>query len=337
MTARRRARSAACTVAVAIVSYQRPRQLLTCLEALVTQARLPDDVIIVVRADDYATRDALSARVADALPIHVVRVEVAGVVAARNAALAACRSDVIAFCDDDTCAHADWVERIIVHFADDPELGGLGGRDHCHDGVQFDERKSAVVGRVLWYGRTLGNHHLGYGPPREVHFLKGANMSFRLEATNGICFDTRLRGRKIQAHEDFGFSMAVRRAGWKLLYDPAVALDHYAFSRDQVHRTYVATKSLSNAEDYFDQCYNYTLAVIDELSAVRRAAFVVWSFLIGTRAHPGILQTARLTPSEGKAVWRKFLLCQRAIVSVCIGKLALQPSPRVQMVREETR
>jgi glycosyltransferase involved in cell wall biosynthesis len=319
MTPPPRASRLAQTLAVAIVSYRRPQQLLACLAALTTQERLPDEVIIVIRADDTATHEALAARPADALAKHIVAMEVPGVVAARNAALAACRADIIAFCDDDTCAHPDWVAGILAHFAADAELGGLGGRDHCHDGERFDDRKSDTVGRMLWYGRTLGNHHLGHGAPREVHFLKGANMSFRMEATAGIYFDTRLRGRKIQAHEDFGFSMAVRRAGWKLLYDPAVALDHYAFRRDQLHRTYVASKSLSDAEDYFDQSYNYTLAISDELSPVRMAVFVLWSLLIGTRAHPGLLQTLRLTLSEGHAVWQKFYLCQRAIATVCAG------------------
>jgi glycosyltransferase involved in cell wall biosynthesis len=322
-------------VAVAIVSYQRPRPLLACLKALAGQERAPDDVIVVIRADDAATREALATRPDDGLPMHVIAVDVVGVVAARNAALAGCRSDIIAFCDDDTCAHPDWVRRILAHFEGDAELGGLGGRDHCHDGERFDDRKSDIVGRVLWYGRTLGNHHLGHGAPREVHFLKGANMSFRLEATGGISFDARLRGRKIQAHEDFGFSMAVRRAGWKLLYDPAVALDHFAFCRDQLHRTYVASKSLSDAEDYYDQCYNHTLALSDQLPPASMVVFVVWSFLVGTRAHPGLLQSVRLTPSEGKAVWRKFLLCQRAIRTVCVGLLASSEPRPLPFVREQ--
>jgi hypothetical protein len=83
-------------VAVAIVSYQRPRPLLACLKALAGQERAPDDVIVVIRADDAATREALATRPDDGLPMHVIAVDVVGVVAARNAALAGCRSDIIA-------------------------------------------------------------------------------------------------------------------------------------------------------------------------------------------------------------------------------------------------
>lgn len=331
MSIRPRAKRVAQTVAVVIVSYRRPEQLLACLGALAPQTRPPDDVIIVLRSDDTATHAALAAYLDDSKPWRIVSVHASeGVVAARNAGLAACRSDIIAFCDDDTCAHPHWVERILEHFARDPELGGLGGRDHCHDGERFDDRRSDTVGRIRWYGRAIGNHHLGHGAPRDVHFLKGANMSFRTEATVGLHFDVRLRGRKIQAHEDFSFSMAVRRAGWKLLYDPAVSLDHYAFRRDQTRRTYVASKSLGDAEDYFDQCYNYSLALWDELPPARRVAFCVWSLLVGTRAHPGLLQTVRLTSREGTTIWHKFFLCQRAIATVYGSILAhprLPPAP----------
>ena len=316
MTTRPRARQASRTVAVVICSYRRPEQLLRCLDALATQTRAPDDVIVVLRADDAATHEALAARRSDSLPWRIVPADMSGVVAARNAGLAACRSDIVVFCDDDTCAHPDWIARILEHFARDPELGGLGGRDRCHDGERFDERQRDPVGHIAWYGRTIGNHHLGHGAPREVRFLKGANMSFRREATAGLQFDTRLRGRKIQAHEDFGFSMTVRRAGWKLLYDPAVALDHYAFHGDATRRTYVASKGLADARDYADQCYNHALVLWDELSPASRVAYGLWLPLIGTRANPGLLQTLRLTPREGIAIWHKFFLCQQALVHV---------------------
>jgi GT2 family glycosyltransferase len=318
VSARPRAERGARTVAVAIVSDGRPEQLLGCLTALAAQTRPADEVIVVIRDDDVATRDALAARGRGTMPLRIVAMPTQGVVAARNAGLAACRSDVVAFCDDDTRAQPDWVARILAHFARDPELGGLGGRDRCHDGERFDDRARDVVGRIQWYGRTIGNHHLGHGAPREVRFLKGANMSFRLDATAGLAFDDRLRGRRIQAHEDFAFSMAVRRVGWKLLYDPAVALDHYALRRDQARRTYVAGRSLADAQDYFDQSYNYALALWDELPAPGRAVFAAWSLLVGTRVHPGLLQTVRLTPGEGRAIWRKFALCQRAIAAVYV-------------------
>lgn len=47
---------------------------------------------------------------------------------------------------------------------------------------------------IQWFGRIIGNHHLGVGLPQKVDFLKGANMSYRAQVLATLRFDTRLRG-----------------------------------------------------------------------------------------------------------------------------------------------
>jgi GT2 family glycosyltransferase len=294
-----------------------------CLDALAAQRRLPNDVMVVVRPDDLLTHDALRARPDDSLPWRIVPVEAPGLVAARNAGLAACRAGIVAFCDDDTRPHADWVERILGHFVRDAELGGLGGRDWCHDGESFDTGCRDVVGRFQWFGRAIGNHHLGRGTPREVQFLKGANMSYRTEAVNALRFDARLRGRAAQAHDDFAFSLAVGRSKWRLVYDPAVAVDHYCFSRDQP-RPYVSTSALSDAQAYIDSVYNYVLVTWGGLPLLSKPIFLIWSLLVGIRPYPGVLQAVRFAPSQKGLIWRKFVLCQRGSLAA-YGTLLSQP------------
>jgi GT2 family glycosyltransferase len=314
MTARPRAERPPRTVAVVICSHRRPEVLRACLDALARQTRPPDDVLIVARPNDAATHVAVAAFPAGALPCRIVAAGAPGLVAARNAGLAACRADIVAFCDDDTCPHPDWVARILAHFARDPDLGALGGRDRCHDGARFDDRRRAVVGRIQWFGRTVGNHHLGHGAPREVQFLKGANMSYRRAAIGPIRFDGRLRGRGAQAHDDLGFSLAIGRGGWRVLYDPAVLLDHHV-ARRAAPRAYVAGGGLLDPQGYHDSAYNLVLVLWDALGPARRPAFLLWWLLVGTRLYPGLAQALRLMPAEGFGAWRKFALCQRAAVA----------------------
>jgi hypothetical protein len=147
-------------------------------------------------------------------------------------------------------------------------------------------------------------------------------MSFRREALAGLQFDARLRGRDIKPHDDSGFSMRVRRAGWKLLYDPAVAVDHFPSIHEAARRTYVSGQPLGDTKEYFGQCYNLAITLWDELSGAGRAAFAVWWLLVGTRGQPGLLQAVKLTPREGATIWRKFLLSQHAISIVYAAKLA---------------
>ncbi len=312
------------TIAVVICTYRRPDAVVLCLEALGRQTRLPSDVILVVRPDDEGTHAALSGWAPGALPTRVLAVTRPGLVAARNVGLEACRSDVVAFCDDDTVAHPEWLARIMAHFEADPALGGLGGRDRCHDGTAFDERQRHPVGRLQWFGRAIGNHHLGRGAPQEVQILKGANMTYRTEAIGPMRFDGRLRGKGAQAHDDLAFSLTLHRRGWRLLYDPAVAMDHYCSRPDQP-RAYVAGRTLPDAQALADASYNYVLAIWPSLPPAGKAVSLTWFFLVGMRVCPGLMQAVRLTPSQRLVAWQKFAISQRGVLE---AYRSLLPSAR---------
>lgn len=297
------------TLGVLVCSYKRPADLKRCLEGLLQQTRLPDDVIVVRRDTDDATREWLDSRPDNGLPVRVQVVSRPGIVAARNTGHDACCTDILASIDDDVVPHPDWLARMERHFLSDPAIGGVGGRDHVHDGERFDERLALTVGRLQWFGRPIGNHHLGYGPARHVQNFKGANMAFRAEAMAGIRFDTRLTGRKIEAHEDLAFSLAVWRRGWKLIYDPAVLVYHYAGRPDK--RAYSAVEKGMDPVETQDAAYNMVVALWDGLTPLRRFAFIIWSLLIGTKVEPGLAQAVRYTRQLGFESWRRFFFAQK--------------------------
>ncbi len=299
------------TQGVIICTYRRPTDLIACLEGLARQTRRPSEVIVVVRTTDTVTLDAMRDRPHDDLPVRVVTVEQPGTVAARNVGLSACRSDIVTMTDDDTIASDAWLERIADHFERDPTIAGVGGRDRCHDGNRFDDRSRAVVGKLQWFGHSIGNHHLGAGAPRDVHFLKGANMSFRSDALGRLRFDARLRGAGSQPHEDLSFSLAARRDGWRLVYDPAALVEHFPVRKDQP-RHYVASAELIDSHGYFDNAYNYVLAIWSSLSPTGRVAYVAWNCAVGTRVVPGLVLALYLTRTQRLVAWRRFLIAQRA-------------------------
>jgi len=297
------------SIGVLIASYKRPVPLVACLNSLSQQLQQPHEVIVVLRCDDMNTQQALSA-FNPALPLKVIFSSLAGTVAARNAGLEACTSDVLAILDDDTKPHPDWLMRVLTRFAEDPSLGGLGGRDRCFDGEAFDDRQESVVGRIQWYGRMIGNHHLGFGEIREVDFLKGANMSFRAEAFADLRFDKRLKGQGAQPREDTSFSVAVKAAGWKLAYDPAAAVDHYAAPREEA-RHYVDVQALADEKSFREFAYNDTLSIWPALQGLRKVAFITWTVMVGTRVCPGFIQALRFTPRLRGASWHRFYVAQQ--------------------------
>jgi GT2 family glycosyltransferase len=271
-------------VSVVVPTWKRPHDLARCLAALATQRRPADEVLVVIRSSDNATRAAL-ADLFESMPgISIVAIEEAGVVAALNAGLSAATGDIIAFTDDDAAPRPDWVERISAHFRGDPKLGAVGGRD-CIRGLRAQPvSMPVVVGKLQWFGRVIGNHHLGTGEPRPVDVLKGVNMAFRREVLLPEGSDRRLRGQGAQVHWELALSLRARRAGYALLYDPAVLVDHYPaerFDRDQRNQLIPAAIT--------DQVHNETLAILEHLPTARRLAFLTWATLSGTRDSPGLL------------------------------------------------
>ncbi|NRO97325.1 glycosyltransferase [Paraburkholderia sp. NMBU_R16] len=286
---------------VLVPSYRRPDDLARCLKALQQQVRPADQVVVVVRPDDYVTHTVLAEPgVTGALPLECVIVEVKGLVAALNLGLEKSTGDIIAITDDDAAPHRDWLQRIEAAFAAEPKLGALGGRDWVHERGQLLDGRREDVGRILLTGKIIGNHHLGVGGAREVDLLKGVNMSYRRAAVHGIRFDERLRGSGAQVHNDMAFSMRVKRAGWKVMYDPQVAVDHYPAPRigeDQRHTQ--SAISICNA------AYNLHLTLREYLPPMQRMLAWWWWTLVGTRVYPGLVHPLLALVSKNGATVRE--------------------------------
>ncbi|AMV42628.1 glycosyltransferase family 2 protein [Paraburkholderia caribensis] len=291
-------------ITVLVPTFRRPQDLARCLAALQKQERVPDEVVVVARPDDEATHACLAdPLVVGALPLNVAAVEVPGQVAALNRGLDAATGDVIAITDDDAAPHADWVRRIGAAFESDPRLGALGGRDWVHQKGGVLDGSRFLVGKMMKSGKIIGNHHLGVGEAREVDLLKGANMSYRRDAVRSIRFDGRLRGAGAQVHNDMAFSMSVKNAGWKLVYDPRVAVDHYPAERfDEDRRDAQSLTAVRNA------AYNLHLILREQLPAGQREIAWWWYALVGTRVYPGAVHAMLALTSKGArtklARWR---------------------------------
>jgi len=302
------------TIGVLIPTYKRPQDLMRCLDALKVQELLPHDVILIVRREDSDTRAALETYSRDSLPVRVILVDRPGTVHAHNIGIETCTTDVLAMIDDDTVPHPHWLRAILENFVADPRLGGLGGRDRCFNGYEFDDRRERTVGRLQWFGRAIGNHHRGFGSIRDVDVLKGANMSFRAEALEKARCDIRLRGKGAQPNEDISLTLAVKRNGWRIAYDPNVLVDHYQSTREE-ERHYGGIVPISDPEPFEDFAFNEVIGIWDSLSFLRKVAFVIWSIFIGTGVCPGLIQAIRYTPRLGTQAWYRFYLAQK-------GKLA---------------
>lgn len=297
-----RVKLSAMNITVVIPTYRRPEDLERCLEALKKQTRSADEVLVVVRDTDAETLSFLNTFNVISFLLCIVTVKVPGVIAAMNAGLGVAQGDIIAFTDDDAAPHADWLEKIEAYFLEDRTIGGVGGRDQMYEDGQLFKGAKETVGKIQWFGRIIGNHHLGIGKPREVDVLKGVNMSFRSSAISLLSFDTRMLGTGAQVHFEVAFCTKLKKLGWKLIYDPEILVDHYRAERfDEDKRQQFNALALTN------MVHNETLTLLEYLSTPQRFAFLVWAVLMGTSGSPGLLQWLRFLPSQGVFSGQKLL------------------------------
>jgi glycosyltransferase involved in cell wall biosynthesis len=291
-------------VSVVIPTYRRPESLARCLDALDRQERAADETIVVVRSDDADSQEVLRTR---AKPVRVVTVERSGVVAAMNAGIDASSGSVVALTDDDAAPHADWLRRMLEAYAGEEQIAAVGGRDWVYKQGQLRDGAEPVVGVIGRFGHVTGNHHLGVGPARDVDVLKGANLSVRGELLRRARIDERLRGIGTEHHWELGLCLALRRLGLRVIYDPAIGVDHFPQPRIDDSRRF-------SSRELADATHNKTVAILEHLPRWRASVYLGWAFAIGTSSSPGVAQMLRSLRSRRAEAFSLFGGAQRGLL-----------------------
>ncbi len=281
-------------ISVLIPTFKRPHDLERCLNALKIQTKAAEQVIVTIRDIDNESWTFFNHYDCENLVLELVKVFVPGVVAALNQGLEKVNGDILAITDDDAKPYPDWLEKMDVHYNNDPRLGALGGKDWMYVNGHRIEKKIKVIGKIQWFGRAIGNHPFGCGNAREVDVLKGVNMSFRTKAMGNLKFDSRMLGQGAQVHFEMSYCLAIKRANWKIIYDPNLQVNHYlAVRHDQDQRGSFHPTAKFNA------VYNETLIILEHLTMIQQICFIIWLVFVGHRDNRGFIQMLRFLPFEG--------------------------------------
>lgn len=111
---------------------------------------------------------------------------------------------------------------------------------------------------------------------------------------------------------ELALCLQIRRAGWTLIYDPAIAVDHHVAARhdtDQRHR------GVFTPGPQADAVHNETLVLLEHLAGLRRAAFLIWAVLVGTQLEPGFAQIPRLVLRGERSVTAKWFATIRGRIA----------------------
>ncbi len=287
-------------VSVIVPTYRRPYSLRKTLMALENQTLKPKEIIVVVREDDKETIDFLKNESIKILRVALIKE--GGQVIAMNEGIKNATGDVIAFTDDDAEPEERWIEKIIEHMEKD-EVGAVGGRDFI--AKRKFEKKAGVVGKITWFGRIIGNHHLDPINPasREVEVIKGVNMAYKKKYIDRFSFDTFLDNRTSPMNE-VDICMYVKKKGKKIIYDPNIKVFHYVEERKSSTREEVLLST-------YEYSRNYTYVMLKHLPLHKKLFFLLYSFLIGQRASYGLLTFMIDAPIKGKKTFALFTTSQK--------------------------
>ena len=159
-------------ISVLIPAFNCADVLPDCLSSVLEQSGKPIEIIVI---DDGSTDNTAS--VAESFEgINVIkRSEQGGAGAARATGVQSARSKIVAFLDSDCIAPVDWLEKIVVEFGKNPELGAVGGMyRHCHA-----KSLTSIFGK---FEEEFLHHNFDKTPHEST--LTGGNMAVRRSIWN---------------------------------------------------------------------------------------------------------------------------------------------------------
>jgi len=184
-----------------IPTKNRARDLEATIESLVTQTRLPDELIVVDQSPERSFTKPIP------IPLRYIHdPKIGGEAEAKNVGMDTAKSDIWLFLDDDVVLEPKFVEELLAAYS--PEVAGVSGiitnyvrpplARHFWNTIFMRGPFKDVRQRVYWRSATLRN-----SKPIRVHQFGGGLMSFRAAAVTGLRFDERSKGASPGEDLDF--------------------------------------------------------------------------------------------------------------------------------------
>ncbi len=297
------------SIAFIVPTLIRPDHLRRCLESLFGQTLPISRIFVGIRSDDSVSRKVID-DFAKLGPVIGVTVEGVGVVGSMNSCLNQCGEDFVGLVDDDVELPTDWLARIERHLQGDKDAVAAGGRDLLMDYPEMrrSEPLTEDVGRFCWFGRTIGNHHLGGGKARRVDILRGSNVLFRGDFLRECRFDSQLAGRGAQVHWELALALQAKQRGYHMIFDPQVQVLHHVAPRldnDTLHR------GQFDAAATRDVAYNESSISLRHGRGLHRWMMLSWQLLIGSAICPGAVRLIPRLIREGAVALRRYVAATR--------------------------
>lgn len=218
-----------------VVNYNAGAALLACVESIMADTTVgPAEVVVVDNESGDGSVEALERAHPE---VTVVRAgENLGYARAANLGIAATGAAVTAVLNPDTVVRPGTAAALLARFEAEPDLGAVGPQLRNPDGSVYPSARTlpsllVAVGHGLlffvWPGNPFTRRYrqtdVDPAWPRDVDWVSGAAVWLRRAALDDVGgWDERY----FMYVEDVDLCWRLRRAGWRVAYEPAGVVDH---------------------------------------------------------------------------------------------------------------
>jgi glycosyltransferase involved in cell wall biosynthesis len=191
-------------ISVVVPVYNEQKYIGQCLQALTTQTRPPDEIIVV---NNNSTDE--SETIIKKYKVRLINEKKQGMTYARNRGFNEATGDIIARTDSDSVPPPDWIEKIEKNFKKN-SLDGLGGPLDMHDLQMSSPGMSGAFITIIRF--ILGGKGVMLGPNMVL------TKKIWEKIKDSVCMDNH------KVHEDIDLSIHVNKAGGIIGYDETLIM-----------------------------------------------------------------------------------------------------------------
>jgi N-acetylglucosaminyl-diphospho-decaprenol L-rhamnosyltransferase len=244
------------SAAVVVVSHDTREEALGCLATL--PAAGADEVVLV----DTGSRDGTAAAVRAAHPdVRVLELDNVGFGRGANAGIRSCAAEILVVCNADVRFAAGSIEVLADRLESDPSVAAAGPAVRYPDGRHQASARDvpdlptalghALLSR-LWranpWTRRYRRTDADPGRARDADWLSGCAFAVRRTAFEGVGgFDPAY----FLYVEDLDLGVRLRRAGWRLRYEPQARVVHRVGASTGSRRAWALTMHARSLDRYY--------------------------------------------------------------------------------------
>ncbi|NNJ09629.1 glycosyltransferase family 2 protein [Chloroflexales bacterium ZM16-3] len=214
--------------AVIVLTWNAADAALNCLGSLAALDPAADQIVVVDNGSADGTADLVAGRFPSITLIRNDRN--LGFSGGMNVGIRALLAqdqppEAIILLNQDTLVDAGWLAALTAPLEADPAIGAVGCKIRYpdgslqHAGVTLDWPR-AVAHHIGWHEADVGQHDV----PRDLAFITGAALALRVDAVARVGLLD--EGYAPAYFEDVDLCWRIRRAGYRLHYEPRATLIH---------------------------------------------------------------------------------------------------------------